>query len=377
MIAFGTTHTGSLPRPESLRELLLRRDHGEEVPGLPVEISSAVDEVVARQIDVGLHVVNDGEMSKVGYSAYVKERLGGFDGTHEVQSQFSDLLDHPDVPRPIVRPGGDISRPSCTAPIAVRDRSAVQQDIARLKRAAGGHATFLTAASPGIISLFFADHHYRDRDAYLEAIAEAMRYEYEAIAAAGITLQIDCPDLAMGRHMVFADRPLDEFRREATRAMEALNHATRNIDPAAMRMHVCWGNYEGPHHRDVPLSDIIDIVLRARPSGLVLEASNPRHAHEHHVFEELTLPTDKYVVVGVVDSTSNYIEHPQLVADRLLTYARALGPDRVMAGSDCGFETFATRRMVAPSVVWEKLRSMVEGAALASAIVQRSDTHPR
>lgn len=369
MIAFGTTHTGSLPRPESLRELLLRRDRGEVVPELAPATNDAVEEIVDHQIGVGLSVVNDGEMSKVGYSAYVKGRLSGFDGAHEIQSQFSDLLDHPDVPRPVVRPGGDISRPACTGPIAVRDAAAVREDIARLQRAAHGHPTFLTAASPGIVTLFFANHYYPDREAYLEATAEAMRYEYEAIAASGTMLQVDCPDLAMARHMVFADKTVEEFRIEAERAVAALNHATRNIDPRRMRMHVCWGNYEGPHHRDVPLEQIVDVILRARPAGLVLEACNPRHAHEYRVFESVRLPDDKYVVVGAIDSTTNYIEHPLVVADRLLAYARNVGAERVMGGTDCGFETFATRRRVAPSVVWEKLRSLVQGATIARASV--------
>jgi 5-methyltetrahydropteroyltriglutamate--homocysteine methyltransferase len=247
----------------------------------------------------------------------------------------------------------------------------VRADIARLKSAAKASGVdqdrlFMTAPSPGVISHFFGNVHYKSRRDYLVALGDAMREEYELVAQAGITLQVDCPDLAMSRHSVFADLSMDEFRREAALNVEVLNHALSNIPSERLRMHICWGNYEGPHNHDIELRNIIDIVLTAKPAGIVLEASNPRHGHEWRVFEDVELPDGKYLVPGVIDSTNNYVEHPGLVAQRLINYGRVVGADRVIGGSDCGFGTVATMAMVAPSIVWSKLESLVEGARLAS-----------
>ena len=331
---------------------------------LDERIRSAVADCVRHQVDVGLDVVNDGEVSKISYATYVKERLGGFDGVSEVRTNRSDLAEHPDFAPNLEN---RVLRPACASPIWVRDRDAIRIDIETLNAACPpGTQKFMTAASPGVIALFFANQFYASREEYLQAIADAMRFEYKAIVEAGITLQLDCPDLAMGRHVEFGAASLTDFRRAAWESVEALNHAVRGLPAENIRMHLCWGNYEGPHHRDVPLSEILDIVLTARPAGILLEAANPRHAHEYHVFEKTKLPEGKYIVPGVVDSTNNYIEHPEVVADRILRYARRVGPARVMAGSDCGFATFAVRTVVAPSIVWAKLRSVVDGARIAS-----------
>jgi 5-methyltetrahydropteroyltriglutamate--homocysteine methyltransferase len=264
----------------------------------------------------------------------------------------------------------DLKVPACTGPIEIADREAVQKDIANLKAAAARHAAadvFMTAASPGVIALFLANEYYSSREAYLEAIATAMKEEYNAIARAGLVLQLDCPDLAMGRHIQFGQASLEEFRRQAALNVEALNFAVSDIAPEQLRMHLCWGNYEGPHHRDVELRDVIDIVLSARPSAISLEACNPRHAHEWQVFEDVSLPDGKAVIPGVIDSTNNYIEHPDLIAQRIERYAALVGRENVMAGTDCGFGTFAGLSTVDPDITWAKFRSMAEGARRASA----------
>ncbi len=369
-----TTHTGSLPRPEDLARLLDAADQGQDAPGLDARVAAAVADVVAREAGTRLGLVNDGEMGKIGYATYVKERLTGFEGESTFAARRrSDLEEHPDfLERWAARlDRGAIPAPACTGGVRLRDGDAVHREIATLQAAAAdagvpGERLFMTAASPGVISHFFDNSHYPSREAYLAALADAMRAEYEAIAGAGITLQVDCPDLAMSRHSVFADLTLEEFRRQAALNVEALNHAVERIPPERMRLHLCWGNYEGPHDRDVPLKDIVDVVLRARPAGISVEACNPRHGHEWRVWEDVALPDGRYLVPGVVDSTNNYVEHPELVAQRLLNYARIVGPDRVIGGSDCGFGTFAHTSTVVPTVTWAKLRSLVEGADLAS-----------
>ena len=372
-----TTHTGSLPRPGELGALLLAFDRGEDAPELSARVRQSVTEVVARQADVGLDVVNDGEMGKVGYSIYVKQRLTGFDGESTWGTQRRpELEDHPDfAERWAARlDRAAITAPACTGDVRVRDEDAVREDIDTLKRAAAAgvdrERLFMTAASPGVISHFFENRHYQTREEYLAALADAMRGEYEAIADAGITLQVDCPDLAMSRHSRFSNLTLEEFRREAELSVEALNQAVARIPADRLRLHVCWGNYEGPHDHDVPLQDVVDIVLRAKPAGISIEACNPRHGHEWRVWEDVRLPDDRYLVPGVIDSTNNYVEHPELVAQRLLNYARIVGADRVVGGSDCGFGTFAHMATVAPSITWSKLRSLVDGARLATAELQ-------
>jgi 5-methyltetrahydropteroyltriglutamate--homocysteine methyltransferase len=372
-----TTHTGSLPRPKSLVELMFAKESGEPIDAsrLEGEVEAAVNGIVAKQVDVGVDVINDGEMSKVGYSTYVKERLSGFGGRQTMSQGSSigptDLFDYPAFAQRMMsdRAISDLKMPACTAPIEVADNEAVQKDLAHLKAAvADKHPAdvFVTAASPGVISLFLANEYYPSREAYLEAIAKAMKPEYDAIAAAGFVLQLDCPDLAMGRHIQFGQVSLEEFRRNASLNVEAMNYATADIPPEQLRMHLCWGNYEGPHHRDVPLRDIIDIVLSGRPSAISLEACNPRHAHEWQVFEETKLPDGKVLIPGVIDSTNNYIEHPDLVAQRVERYAQLVGRENVMAGTDCGFGTFVGLSTVDPDIAWAKFRSMVEGARLAT-----------
>jgi 5-methyltetrahydropteroyltriglutamate--homocysteine methyltransferase len=368
-----TTHTGSLPRPAHLLEAMYAKEDGQaQLKDVEAGIRDAVGEVVRRQAEVGIDVLNDGEMSKIGYATYVKDRLTGFEG----ESAMMNLADVADFPEWGQRLFGELGKgmsyvrtPACVGPIEVKDREQVARDIENLKAATQGvkaEDVFMTAASPGVIALFFANRYYPSREAYLSAIADAMRDEYQAIAGAGFVLQLDCPDLAMGRHLQFADKTLDEFRREASLNVEALNAATAGIPPEQLRMHLCWGNYEGPHHLDVPLKDIIDIVLSARPSAISLEACNPRHAHEWRLFEEEKLPDDKVLIPGVIDSTTNYIEHPEVVAQRLVNYARLVGQERVMAGSDCGFSTFAGVSTVDPRITWAKFQSMAEGARLAT-----------
>jgi 5-methyltetrahydropteroyltriglutamate--homocysteine methyltransferase len=342
--------------------------------GVPVDQAAldertrtAVEEVVRRQAEAGVDVVSDGEMGKPSYVTYITDRLDGFGGTSQPLT-YADLVDFPALQRKVFGDPGRSRRktPACTGPIKVRDPDQARHDIEHLVAAADGREAFLNAASPGVIALFFRNDHYGSREAYVHAIAEAMRPEYEAIVDAGFLLQIDCPDLGMGRHIQFADRDLEGFRREATLNIEALNHATRNIAPERMRMHVCWGNYEGPHHCDVPFKDIIDLVFEARPSSIAFEAANPRHAHEWRLFEDVALPDGKVLIPGVIESKSNFIEHPELIAQRIRRYADLVGDEHVMAGSDCGYGTWVGQAAVDPDVVWAKLRALREGADLAS-----------
>jgi len=369
---FLTTHTGSLPRPDDLVRIMYAKEEGVpvEADALTARVAAAVDDVVRKQAQAGVDVVNDGEMSKPSYATYIKDRLSGFGGEGNT-FVYQDLADFPRLEKRVFGDPGRSRRktPACNAAIVVRDPQAARTDVAHLQHARSGvdvQDAFLTAASPGVVSLFFRDEHYGNEEAYLEAIAEAMRDEYEAIAAAGLVLQIDCPDLGMGRHIQFASLTLAEFRKKAELHVEALNHALRNIPPAQLRMHLCWGNYEGPHHCDVPLADIIDIVLRARPSAIALEAANPRHAHEWKLFESVRLPEGKVLIPGVIESKSNFVEHPELIAQRIGRYASLVGRENVMAGSDCGYGTWVGQAAVDPDVVWAKLTAMAEGARIAS-----------
>ena len=369
---FLTTHTGSLPRPDDLIRLMFAREEGVpvETGALAARIKSAVADVVARQIQAGIDVVDDGEVSKPSYATYPKDRLTGFEGaSHPLQ--YGDLVDFPGMARRVFGDPGRSRRktPACTAPIAVRDAAAARVDVENLKAAlAAGVATeaFMTAASPGVISLFFHNDHYPSHEAYLYAIADAMKHEYDTVAKAGFVLQVDCPDLAMGRHIQFAGLSLDEFRRMARLHVEALNYALADVAPDRLRMHLCWGNYEGPHHHDVPLADILDIALAARPTAISFEAANPRHAHEWRVFERVKLPAGKTIIPGVIDSTTNFIEHPELVAERIARYARLCGRENVIAGTDCGFGTWVGQAAVDPDIAWAKLAALAEGARLAS-----------
>jgi len=369
---FLTTHTGSLPRPEDLVRTMFAREEGVPVDtaALAARTRSGVAEIVRKQVDAGLDVIDDGELSKPSYATYVKDRLSGFGGTSQ-PLQYRDLVDFPELAKRVFGDPGRSRRrtPACNGPIAVRDARAAEVDADNLKAglaSAPAAEGFLTAASPGVISLFFRNDHYPSHETYLYAIADAMRHEYEAVVRAGLVLQVDCPDLAMGRHIQFAGLGIDEFRRMARLHVEALNHALSGVPADRVRMHVCWGNYEGPHHHDVPLADIIDIVFAARPSGVSFEAANPRHAHEWRLFERVKLPEGKLLIPGVLESKTNYIEHPELVAQRIGRYAKLVGRENVIAGTDCGYGTWVGQAAVDPGVVWAKLASLAEGARLAS-----------
>jgi len=366
-----TTHTGSLPRPDELTKVMFAKEEGVPVDtaALAARIKAAVADVVGRQVAAGIDVVDDGEYSKPSYATYVKDRLSGFGGESHPLT-YRDLVDFPGMARRVFGDPGRARRktPACTGPIAVRDAAAAATDVANLQAAgaAGGRERFLTAASPGVISLFFRNDHYPTHEAYLAAIADAMRHEYETVARAGFVLQIDCPDLGMGRHIQYADLSVEEFRKKARLHIEALDHALASVPPEQIRMHVCWGNYEGPHHFDVPLGDIIDLVFAARATAVSFEGANPRHAHEWRVFETVKVPAGKTIIPGVIDSTTNFIEHPLLVAERITRYAKLVGRENVIAGTDCGFGTWVGQAAVDPDIVWAKLASLAEGARVAS-----------
>ena len=368
-----TTHTGSLPRSVSLQELLREREEqvSFDVDRLTAGVRDAVAEVVAKQQSAGIDVVNDGEQGRAQYATYVKERLSGFDG--ERLSRTRPRLDDADFPDFAAAQthlsSRNMPQPACTGPISWKDRLAVERDIETLQRVAANtpvEEVFMTAASPGVIANFLPNEYYPTEEAYLYALAEVMKDEYNAIAASGLTLQIDCPDLAMTRVSQFSHLSVEEFKKVVELHVEVINYALKDIDPDRMRLHLCWGNTEGPHHHDIPLREIVDLVLKARPLGLSFEGANPRHAHEWKVWEDIDLPEGKVLIPGVLDTTTNFIEHPELIAQRIINYASAVGRENVVAGSDCGFGTSAWGRKVETNIVWAKLASMVEGARLAS-----------
>jgi 5-methyltetrahydropteroyltriglutamate--homocysteine methyltransferase len=377
-----TTHVGSLPRSAEVVTLLAKRDQGEpyDLQEFRRTLALAVDGVVARQVAIGIDVPSDGETSKISYSTYIKDRLSGFAGDQARQIAL-DLVDFPDFRARMQLFNGKQSfkRQVCVGPVTVVDRESLHADVANFAAACRRHGAsrgFLNAASPGVVAAFQPNRYYPTHRAYIEAIGAAMQEEYETIAAAGFDLQLDCPDLAMARHTGFQDLGEDEFLTRAAEQVEVMNHALRNIDPQRLRMHVCWGNYEGPHDFDIDLGKILPIVLRARPAQILFEASNPRHAHEWAVWEQAakegSIPDDKILVPGVVDSTSNYVEHPELVAQRIARYASLVGRENVMAGSDCGYGTWVGQAAVDPDVVFAKLAALAEGARLASAQFWRS-----
>jgi len=376
-----TTHVGSLPRSQAVVDVLFARERAEadaaanasvHAPGEgEAVIAAAVAEVVRRQVTLGIDVVSDGEMSKISYATYVARRLTGFAGDTP-REPGQDLVEFPGLLRKLAERGSTAKyrRPRCVGPIAVKDTGPLEADLHNLRaavREAAPAEAFMNAASPGVVALFQPNDFYRTQDDYLTALAGAMQSEYEAIVAAGILLQIDAPDLAMGRHTMYRNQPLEEFERLAARHIEVLNHALRNVPGERVRMHVCWGNYEGPHHHDVPMERLLPIVLRAKPQALLFEAANPRHAHEWTVFKGAQIPEDKILIPGVLATTTNYIEHPQLVAERIERFAHIVGRERVIAGTDCGFGTFAGFGPVEPEIAYLKLASMVEGARIASA----------
>jgi len=367
-----TTHVGSLPRSQAVTDVLFarERDEARDVDADDEVLRTAVAEVVRRQVGIGIDVVSDGETSKISYATYIARRLSGFDGDTP-REPGQDLVEFPGLLRKLAERGATAKyrRPRCVAAVAVKDLGPLTTDLRNLQGAvAAAHpsAAFMNAASPGVIALFQPNDYYRTQDEYLEALAAALQAEYEGIVRAGILLQIDAPDLAMGRHTMYRDRSLEEFERLAARHIEVLNHALRNVPPERVRMHVCWGNYEGPHHHDVPLARLLPIVFKVRAQGLLFEAANPRHAHEWAVFKDVRVPEDKVLIPGVLATTTNYIEHPELVAERLERFAHIVGRERVMGGTDCGFGTFAGFGPVEPDIAYLKLRSLVEGAQLAS-----------
>jgi 5-methyltetrahydropteroyltriglutamate--homocysteine methyltransferase len=355
-------------------QMMIAREQGQQVPAseLVDAVRSAVAETVERQVDIGIDIISDGEMSKIGFANYVKDRLTGFGG-QSLPLAPRDMLDFPDLKLLQVRRsedgGGRNFIPACTGPISLSDKDAAHRDIANLKAAlqeAQPMEVFIPAASPGAIAQIMQNHYYSTQEAYLYALADAMRYEYRAIVEAGFLLQLDCPDLAMQRHVRFADASIDEFRCHLRQSVEVLNYALGGIPPEQVRVHVCWGNYHGPHHRDVPLQDIIDLLLNIHAGAFSLEAANPRHEHEWMVFEQVRLPEGKVLIPGVIDTCTNYIEHPEVVAQRIVRYAHVVGRENVIAGTDCGFDTFAGAGAVVPGVAWAKLQSLVEGARIAS-----------
>jgi 5-methyltetrahydropteroyltriglutamate--homocysteine methyltransferase len=368
-----TTHVGSLPRPPELVEFVFAEDRGEEVDREQYDrlLEEAVRDRVRHQVKAGIDVVSDGEMSKIGYATYIRHRLSGFEVGDVPRATPADLDAYPRYRNRLAEEGGSARylRPICRGPIAYEHHEPVEHDLARLAKAIDGQpvaGAFMNAPSPGIIALFQPNEYYGSLDEYLEAIGEAMKTEYEAIVGAGFMLQIDAPDLAMGRHIMYRDRSDEEFVAGAARHVEAINRALRDLPADRVRLHVCWGNYEGPHHLDIGVEKIIDVVLRAKPSTILFEAANPRHEHEWAVWRDAAIPEDKMLVPGVLDTTCNYIEHPELVAQRILSFTAIVGADRVMAGTDCGFGTWSGFGSVDPDICWAKLGSLAEGARRAS-----------
>ena len=367
-----TTHVGSLPRPKKVAELIFAKEREEEYDQSEFDeaIVVAVKDAVARQVEVGVDIVSDGEMSKISYATYIKERISGFEGDSP-RNPPKDLQDYPSFLEKLAQTGGTPSykRPKCTGEIRPTNPEPLETDLKHFRDAleiVHVEEAFMNSASPGVIALFQPNEYYKSHDEYLEALAEAMRAEYEGIVEAGYLLQLDSPDLGLGRHMLFADQPDEDYQRLAGNHVEVLNHALRNIPADRVRMHVCWGNYEGPHHYDAPMSLVLPVALKANIGALLFEASNPRHAHEWTTFRDAGLPDDLILIPGVIDSTTNFVEHPELVAERICRFADIVGRERVIAGSDCGFATFAGYGAVDGEIAYAKLATMAEGARIAS-----------
>jgi 5-methyltetrahydropteroyltriglutamate--homocysteine methyltransferase len=368
-----TTHVGSLPRQKDVLDFLFAQDRGESYDAAQFEetMRRGVQDAVRRQSEAGLDIQNDGETSKISYATYTKHRLNGFEIGNAPRATPQDLDDYPDYRDKIAAEGATpkYTRPICRGPISVKTLEPLHQDIARLKEALGASTAvegFMSAVSPGTIAVFQPNEYYPSHGAYLEALAEAMRPEYETIVKSGLILQVDCPDLGMGRHIRFRDADDAEFLRNAGLQVEALNHALANVPADRVRLHICWGNYEGPHTRDIPLSQVLPTLFKVKPMGLLIEGANPRHEHEWELFSTHRLPDDKVLVPGVLDTTCNFVEHPELIAQRIRRYADLVGRERVMAGTDCGFGHFAGFGAVHPAICWAKMQSLAEGARLAS-----------
>ena len=371
-----TSHVGSLPRTQDVVDFIFARENGEayDKNGFAGCMTTACAKTVRRQVEAGIDIVSDGETSKISYATYVKDRYTGFSGDSP-RNAPADLKQFPSFLERLANSGGtpQYARPMCTGEVTSKGHGELQADIDNLKAGMAAHGAirgFMNAASPGVISLFLQNQHYATREAYLAALADAMKEEYETIVGAGLDLQLDCPDLALSRHMLFADLSDDEFVKIAAMHVETLNHALRDIDPARVRVHICWGNYEGPHVCDIDMDKVFSTLMKTRARYVLFETSNPRHAHEWTVFRDRAseIPDDKVLVPGVVDTTTNFVEHPELVAERIARFAGAVGAERVIAGSDCGFGTFAGFGAVDPEIAYAKLTSLAEGAALASSI---------
>ena len=370
-----TTHVGSLPRSNELSELLFKKDKKEKIDLVKFDevVKKDVEKIVKKQIELGIDIISDGEMSKISYATYVKDRIDGFSGESERKAP-KDLDDFPSFKERIARTGGTptYTRPCCTNELKIKDRTSLAKDIENFKNAitANNHKeAFMNAASPGVISAFLPNKFYKNDDEYLENLSNVMKSEYEEIASNGIYLQLDCPDLALARHMTFKDLSEQEFLKKAEKQVEYLNHAIKNIDKSKIRMHICWGNYEGPHIHDISLSKIMPIVLKANVETILIESSNPRHSHEWQVFEDIKLPNDKMIAPGVIDSTTNFVEHPEVIKNRLIKFSKVINKDQIIAGTDCGFSTFAGFGNVDENIVYKKLESLVRGAELASKVI--------
>ena len=367
------THVGSLPRTQDVVDFIFARENEEQFDQAEFDqcMTAAVSATVKRQVDAGVDIVSDGETSKISYATYVKDRYTGFSGDSE-RNAPADLKQFPGFLKRLADEGGtpQYARPMCTGEVVSKGQGELEKDIANLKSAMAEHGAsggFMNAASPGVISLFLQNSYYKTREQYLAALADVMKIEYETIVAAGLTLQLDCPDLALSRHMLFNDLSDIEFVKIAHSHVEALNHALRDIDPAKVRIHICWGNYEGPHVCDIDMATVFPVLMNTRANYLLFETANPRHGHEWAVFRDKKndIPDDKILIPGVVDTTSNFVEHPQLVAERLRRFVDIVGADRVQAGSDCGFGTFAGFGAVDPDIAYAKLASLAQGAQLA------------
>ena len=375
MTSILTTHVGSLPRSKELSELLFAKDKGDEYSKEKFEevLASNVDQIVKRQLEVGIDFISDGEMSKISYATYIKDRIDGFSGESERRAP-ADLDDFPEYKEKIAKSGGTptYSRPCCTDELKIKDEISLLNDIANFNNALKkfNHTkAFMNAASPGVINVFMPNKFYNSDDEYLNKLSNIMATEYEKITDANIQVQLDCPDLALARHMNFKDLSEDEFLKRAEIQIECLNTALQNVDNEMTRMHICWGNYEGPHTHDIALEKILPIILKSKIKYFLIESSNPRHAHEWKVFEEIKLPKDKVLVPGVIDSTSNFVEHPEVVADRLIQFSTVIPKDQLMAGTDCGFSTFAGFGKIDENICYEKLHALVEGTKLASKVI--------
>ena len=369
-----TTHVGSLPRPDDVVEVIFAQDDGRDVGREEFDrvVGGAVNDRVARQVEAGIDLVSDGEMSKISYATYVRHRLSGFELGDAPRATPADLDAFPHFRDKQVESGAGprYKRPICRGPIAYEHREPLDRDLAVFRSALDAHGVergFMNAPSPGVIALFMPNEHYASTEEYIEAIGAAMRTEYEAIVGAGLTLQIDAPDLAMGRHIMYRDDPDETFVEAAALHVDALNSALEGVEAEHVRMHLCWGNYEGPHHCDIPVEKIMGEVLRAKPRTLLFEAANPRHEHEWAAWAQAPIPEEKVLAPGVIDTCTNYIEHPELVAQRIRRFADVVGPERVLAGTDCGFGTWAGFGPIDPDICWAKLRTLAEGARLASA----------